>query len=94
MYASLGTPMRWESYSRELEHSFNGVVDAIIVDGNSKDSNSKDLVDTNSAIIDAIDGSSSNSLDSNSKQEVLLKGLELFYYWVTFAPLSRGQFSL
>lgn len=75
-----GTPGRWRQYDDELNHVFQRLTDAIAVVGvpSSEDSVGCDEPPVASTEI------------TPDETAVLKLALELFFYWVTFAPLSRG----
>ena len=80
---SPSTPERFTQYEVEMEKSFGKLIDALVGYFHPSSSSSGS----------SSPGSSSSNSDENNeeKKETIIKlSLELFYYWVNFAPLTRG----
>ena len=98
-----GTPLRWTQFAAELQHQFTSMMD-LLSTLHSRPADIDTGIDIYTDVdvdvyaradkdIDAkIQKSKGNGSEVIIDTEALLRhALTFFYYWVTFAPLSRGS---
>ena len=79
---SPSTPERFQQYEIEMEASFSKLIDKLVSFYQYKNTLTHDNIKNSLKI--------SSDLLVEKKEEIVKLSLELFYYWVNFAPLTRG----